>query len=102
FVAEMLFHELRSLPLAQFAFGVCRAPLGVGSLGGERFQHAVGIKRSRRSLRRMRIGRRTPARIRERPFQCPMNDEVGIPPNRRSKVRVLVKAEREKSQRTMQ
>ena len=42
-LAEMLFHELRGLPVHQFAFGAISAALGFGGFGGHFLELAVRI-----------------------------------------------------------
>jgi len=95
FVPQMLLHELRGLPIAQFTFGGRRSAFRVRSLACQLFEDALRIKGSRSPLCRMRIGRRASAWIRERPFQCAVNNQIGIPPDGRRKMCVLIEAQRE-------
>ena len=95
----MLFHELRGLPVAQFAFGGSCAPFRFGSFRGKFFQLFVAVNDSFRVRSGMRIGWRALSGVRKRPLQRAVHDQVRIAANRRSKVRVFVEAQRKVAKR---
>src|SRR5439155_15227575 len=99
FVAEMLFHELRGLPIAQFAFGGSRTPFRFGSFRGKFFQLFVAVNDGFRVRRGMRIGWSALSWMRKRPLQRAVHDQVRIAANRRSKMRVFVEAKRKVAKR---
>ncbi len=94
-VAEMIFHELRGLPIFQFAFGGGGAALGLGSFLSDLFEVLVGIESGFGADGRFEIGRRFFVGMRERPLENAMNDEIGIATNGRSEMGVLIEAQRE-------
>src|ERR1700743_1449686 len=95
----MFFHELRGLPVDEFAFGPGGAAFGFGRFGGDFFEMRVGINHSFGFWRGLRIRRRRFVWMSKRPFQSAMDDEIGIAANRRSEMRVLLEAEREMAER---
>src|SRR6202041_994161 len=99
FLAEMLFHELRGLPVDEFAFGSGGAAFGFGRFGGDFFELRIGIDDIFGFWRGFRIRRRDFVWMNERPFQRAMHDEIGIAANRRSEMRVLLEAERKMAER---
>src|SRR5262249_43243252 len=68
-------------------------------LCGDLFKMPGRVKRGGRSDRRLEMVRRGRIRMRERPFQHAMNDEVRIAANWRSEMRVLAEAESEVPER---
>src|SRR5438270_543809 len=85
----MLFHELRGLPVDQFALGAGGATLGFGGFDGHFFELLLRIDEGFSVMQGLwRRGRGLLEMI-ERPFQCAMYDEVGIAANSRRRGRVL-------------
>jgi hypothetical protein len=94
-VAEMLLHELRGLPVDEFAFRGGGAALGFGSLGGNFLKMLLGVERSLGAKGGLDEGGWLVVRMRDGPFQDAMNDEVRITADGRSEVSVLIEAESE-------
>src|SRR5436190_23981263 len=95
----MLFHEVRGLPVDQFALGAGGATLGFGGFDGHFFELLLRIDEGFSVMQGLWRGGRGFLGMIERPFQCAMYDEVGIAANRRGEVCVLVEAEGEVAER---
>src|SRR5260370_27171621 len=102
FLAEVLLHELSSFPVHQFALGAIGAALGFGGFRSDFFEVFVRIERGCGAWRGGGVHRRSwrsSVRMLERPLKNAMNDEVGITPNGRSEMGVLIETESEMAER---
>ena len=90
FIPKMPFHELRGLPIDQLTFGGVGAPFSFRGFQGNYPEFARCVKDG---FAWWCIG------MRQGPFEHAMNDQVGVAPDRRSEVSVLVKSQREMPQR---
>src|SRR5579884_178912 len=112
FVAEVLFHEPRLLPVHQFALGVRRAPLGKGALFGDGVEIALcNLGNFGCILRRDLAASRAPGfrhgsfRLRRRSlevsqqaFQKPVYNQIGIASDRRSEMSIRSRSKRKMTQ----
>ena len=85
----MPFHELGGLPIDQLTFGGVGAPFSFRGFQGDYPELALCVKTG---FALWRIG------MRQSPFQDAMNDQVGVAPDGRSKVSVLIKGQRKMPQ----
>src|SRR5437879_8478876 len=93
----MLLHELRGLPVHQFAFGGLGAALGFGGFRGDFFQLGAGIESGIFSNRRPgRRACRSGPRVwmRKSPLENAMDNQIRIAADGRGEVGVFVEAER--------
>ena len=94
FLAEVLFHELRGLPIHQLALGRIGAALGLGGFRGDFLEACVRIQGRFRSTRRddMRFARESFRPMLEGPLQDAVDDEVRVAADRRCEMGVLIEA----------
>jgi hypothetical protein len=98
----VLFHELRGLPVHQFAFGTGGAALGFRSFRSDLLKIPVGIKSGLGTAGSggVCIGRRGGIFwMIECPFENAMDDQVRVAADGRSEMRVFVKTEGEVAER---